>query len=137
MSNWGWIKQEGVNAALVGVNSLAINTSKDGSWVSGEGYNVVHLSITYTFAAGSGYQFVFQTSYGGTIAHPRCIEIDDNSGNAIITPKLYVRDGLAADDRVSIEIPICCKFWRLGSIIGTGSPNASDLLTVNAFLGIY
>jgi len=109
------------------------------------GYNTLTLEIRYednAGGAGTGYTFVLQSCDEGDTSSDctdaadwHAVAVEQAAASTItITPATVTRSS-DADDRISWSIGLNYQRLRLGSITGTGSPGATDLLYVRARLG--
>lgn len=136
-----WSKWQEIGA-LDNCNAAAINVAVDCGDIRVQGYNALTLEIFYDYAAGTGYQFNLETCYEGfsvtdctdaTDWHTVAVQFPAPS-SVVLTPATISRV-VSADDTLTWTFGVNYKRIRVANVVATGSPTASDKITIYARLG--
>jgi hypothetical protein len=137
-------------SGITGCDATAINVATDCELrnvvvpyrpLNSNGYNLATLYIYYDWAAGTGYSFILQACKEG-LETTHCTDATDwfdvqgeaySSGTLTITDATITK-AAGADDYSVWSVGINYPRMRLKGIVASGSPTASDKITVVAVL---
>jgi hypothetical protein len=151
-AQFSWFNKENYVklSAITGCNATAINTAASCELINTStsyrkiyphGYNLLTLYVYYDWAAGTGYGFNLEACVEG-MESTDCTDSTDwfrIMGETYASGTLTLANGAVtkvagADDYGVWSVAINYPRIRLSSILATGSPTASDKITVTAVL---
>ncbi len=120
------------------IDATAINTEATSSTVEAAGYSTATFYVDYTFGAGTNVELrVDQSNDGGTTWF--LSQLGDASTPATYPlVELVVSKAAGAANQVYVTppVPIDCSHLR-ARVVATGSPTASDVVTLDVRLGAH
>jgi hypothetical protein len=137
-------------SAITGCNATAINTAASCELISltpsyrkiyPNGYNLLTLYVYYDWAAGTGFGFNLEACHEG-LETTDCTDATDwyridgetYATGTVTLASSSITKAAGADDYSVWSVAINYPRIRLANILATGSPSASDKITITAVL---
>jgi hypothetical protein len=137
MGQMGYTISDEIYPRELGLNAVAVNVTRTSNAVGCEGYNQLTVSVDYTFGNGTALTMYAEETndLSGTPVWRRIQSISIAAGVGTLSNLLWSKTVGAANQNYTINIPLTYKNVRIVFAM-TGAPNAADLITVRALLGI-
>lgn len=130
-----FIRQQVLTPQELGLNAVAINSAVNSNSFSATGYNQLTLELFHDYAAGTGVQFnLANIQINGESTSPYLVQVGEDSSGTRTLSDLLISKTTGSDTRWVVNVPVNAQNMQIRSLVATGSPTASDLITVRAIL---